>query len=350
MYPRISINIVTWNSMAYIPELLESISKQTYTNFNVLIVDNASTDGIELFLKEKFPRVTFIRNARNLGFSGAHNQGIRYALEHWGMDDLADKFILVNKPEFIFTPTYLERLVESAEQQESFGVFGGKLLRAYGERLGDELLRETVKSDLIDSTGLRFHKNFTCTDRGAGEMDKGQFEDAEEVFAICGASMLIRAQAFQDVRYQDEFFDHDFFAFEDDVDLAFRMHYMGWNAWYEPKAVAYHCRGRFGQENRRVWSRLFHSTKKSRASRYYSVRNHWLFLLKNLDVISLIVLFPRLFLTEFVRCLRLFFFDWANIRAIFDTIRLIPRILAKRRSIQQTKKVRGKYIRKQFAH
>ena len=181
-------------------------------------------------------------------------------------------------------------------------------------------------------------------------MDKGQFEDAEEVFAICGASMLIRAQAFQDVRYQDEFFDHDFFAFEDDVDLAFRMHYMGWNAWYEPKAVAYHCRGRFGQENRRVWSRLFHSTKKTRASRYYSVRNQWLFLLKNLDVISLIVLFPRLFLTEFVRCLRLFFFDWANIRAIFDTIRLIPRILAKRRSIQQTKKVRGKYIRKQFAH
>lgn len=349
MYPRISIHIVSWNSMQFIPDLLASIEKQTFQDFQVLIVDNGSSDGIETFLREKYPSVRFIRNARNLGFSGAHNQGIRYALEHWGDAELDDKFILITNPDILFTPTYLERLLESTRGKEAFGAFGGKLLRAYGEGVTDEVLRETVQSDRIDSTGFRFHKNFTFTDRGAEDLDEGQYDQAEEVFGLSGALVLFRARALQSVRYNDEFFDHDFFAYKEDVDMAFRMQYAGWSAWYEPRAIAYHYRGMYGEEKMGIFARIKNRKNKSLHRRYFTTRNHWLFLLKDLDIVSLFVSFPRLLITEGARLGFILTLEWQNLKAIFDAMKLIPRIWTKRRATMRSKVVPGRMIRKKFA-
>jgi GT2 family glycosyltransferase len=349
MYPKISIHIVAWNSMQFIPDLLASIQKQTFQDFQVLIIDNGSSDGLESFVQEKYPQVRFLRNARNLGFSGAHNQGMRYAIEHWGQDQLEDKFILVTNPDILFTPSYLEELVRATKGKEVCGTFGGKLLRAYGEGLSDEVLKETVHSDRIDSTGLRFHKNFTFTDRGAGEMDEGQYDEQEEVFGLSGALVLYRALALQSVRYRDEFFDHDFFAYKEDVDMAFKMQYAGWQTLYVPKAVAYHYRGMYGQEKMGFFARIKNRKNKSLHRSYYSTRNHWLLLLKELDVVSFFVLFPRLFFAEMSRCFYVLFFETKNSRAFLDAIRLVPRIWAKRGVIQKTKIVPGRLIRKKFA-
>ena len=117
MYPRVSVNIVSWNGMKFIPELLASIFAQTYTDFNVLIVDNGSSDGVEAYVREHFPQVAFLRNARNLGFAPAHNQAIRYAIEHWGGEDLSDRFVLVTNQDAIFAPTFLEEIVRAAVER-----------------------------------------------------------------------------------------------------------------------------------------------------------------------------------------------------------------------------------------
>lgn len=335
--------------MQFIPDLLASIEKQTMQDFQVLIVDNGSSDGIESFLQEKYPHVRFIRNARNLGFSGAHNQGVRYALEHWGDAELDDKFILITNPDIIFTPTYLEELLQATQGKDAYGAFGGKLLRAYGEGLTDEVLRETVRSDRLDSTGLRFHKNYTFTDRGAGELDEGQYDQAEEVFGLSGALVLYRARALQSVRYNDEFFDHDFFAYKEDVDMAFRMQYAGWSAWYAPRAVAYHYRGMYGQEKMGFFARIKNRKNKSLHRSYFSTRNHWLLLLKDLDAVSALVLFPRLFLAEVARLGYILTLEMKNVKAIFDALKLVPRIWTKRRVTMRTKVVPGRMIRKKFA-
>lgn len=335
--------------MQFIPDLLATIEKQTFQDFQVLIVDNGSSDGIETFVKERYPHVRFLRNARNLGFSGAHNQGIRYALEHWGEGSLDDKFILITNPDILFTPTYLEELIRSTVGKEEYGSFGGKLLRAYGEGVADEVLKETVRSDRLDSTGLRFHKNYTFTDRGAGEMDKGQYDEEEEVFGLSGALVMFRASALESVRYGDEFFDHDFFAYKEDVDLAFRMQYTGWLAWYAPKAVAYHYRGMYGQEKMGFFARIKNRRNKSRHRSYFSTRNQWLFLWKNLDLVSLVILFPRLLVSECSRFFYVILLETKNSKAFFDAARLIPRIWTKRRVIMRTKKVPGRVIRKRFA-
>ncbi len=335
--------------MPFIPELLASIEKQTFQDFQVVIVDNASSDGIESFLQESYPQVRFIRNARNLGFSAAHNQAIRYALEHWHEADLENHFILVTNPDIIFTPTYLEQLLASTQGKETGAAFGGKLLRAYGEGVADDVLKETIHSDRIDSTGLRFHKNYTFTDRGAGELDEGQYAQAEEVFGLSGALVMLRASALLRIRYQDEFFDHDFFAYKEDVDLAFRLRAAGFTAWYDPRAVAYHYRGMYGQERMGIWARIKNRKNKSLHRSYFSTRNHWLLLSKNLDVVSLLVLFPRLFVAEGMRFFYILFLETKNSKAIFDALKLLPRVLRKRSAMMQGQVVKGRLIRKQFA-
>ncbi len=349
MYPRISVHIVAWNSMRFLPDLLKSLSEQTFQDFSVLVIDNGSTDGVEAFLREQYPQITFLRNVRNLGFSAAHNQGIRYALERWPKEDWSDRFILVTNPDLIFEPNCLERLVASADVHPEAGTFGPKLRRAFGENLHDETLQETVKSDLIDSTGLRARKNRTVADRGAGEMDEGQYDEAVEIFGVSGALALYRAQALQDARFEDEFFDHDFFAYKEDVDLAWRLQHLGWSARFVPDAVAFHYRGMYGKEKMGLWERMRNRRNKSRLRSYYSNRNHWLVLLKNERFINFLLASWRIVPLEGLRVLYTVVFETRNTKSFIDAIALFPRIWKKRRAWLPKRKRSAKELRSWFA-
>ncbi|MEK7451861.1 MAG: hypothetical protein AAB664_00830, partial [Patescibacteria group bacterium] len=195
----------------------------------------------------------------------------------------------------------------------------------------------------------QLHKNFTCTDRGSGEMDKGQYDVSENVFGITGALVLYRASTLQHIRFKDEFFDHDFFAYKEDVDLAWRLRQAGVGAWYQSTAIAYHYRGMYGQEKMGWIDRLRHRKSKSRLRSYYSTRNHWAMLSKNMDIFSFIVFFPYLFLTEMARFVYVFFFEGSNRRAIAHAILWIPRMFQKRRSMKNIKTVSVFRLMKQFA-
>ena len=347
MNPKISINIVVWNSMQFLPELLASIEKQTYQNKSVLIIDNGSTDGTEVFVKEKYPRVAYLRNVRNLGVSVANNQGIRFVLEH-GNEPQEEKAILIVSPDMILTEMCLTTLVESMAGKDEYGSFGGKLLRAYGEGLADEQLREIVRSDRIDSTGFRLRKNFTFLNRGAGEMDEGQFDTAGDVFGHSGSLVLLRAVALMDLRDGDEFFDTDFFSYKEDIDLAWRLQQMGWRSWYESNAKAYHYFGKYGKEHTGWIGRYKNHHGKSRMYDYYSIRNQWLLLVKNLDLFSFLVSFPRLLLRGLFRFVVLLLFEMKNINAFIGAIRLTPLMLKKRFLLRNKKTVSGRLIRKRF--
>lgn len=347
-YPKLSIHIVTWNSMRFLPDLLESIMGQTYRDFNVLVIDNASSDGIEAFLREQYPEIVFIRNARNLGFSAAHNQGIRYAIEHWPASERADRFILLTNPDVLLTPTYLEALMAVTPAHPEVGAFGGKLLRAFGENVGDEVLKEVVRSDRIDSVGLNPHRNHTVTDRGAGELDEGQYEEQEQVFGISGALALFRASALDEVRFGDEVLDHDFFAYKEDVDLAWRLQQTGWDALYVPSAVAYHYRGMYGPEKNGFWKRLHNRREKSSLRNFFSTRNHWLLLLKNLRCTSLLFSLPWILVYEGARLVYVLIFERSGWRALKEIVILAPRMWKKRRATMRACQRPGREIRRWF--
>ncbi len=348
MYPKLSIHIVAWNSMRFIPDLIASLSQQTFQDYNILLIDNGSTDGVETFIRQQYPQITFLRNARNLGFSGAHNQGIRYALEHWDPAEYDNSFVLVTNPDILMTPTFLEELMKATVDHPTVGAFGGKLRRAFGENLADETLQETVRSDLLDSTGLQPHRNRTFTDRGAGEMDTGQYDNAREVFGLSGALVLYRASAINEVRNEYEFFDDDFFAYKEDVDLAWRLQRSGWDALYVPEALAFHYRGMFGAEKMGLWQRFINRRSKSKSRSFYSTRNQLLLLIKNLSFIDAML---AAFLIASLEVARFFFtllFESSNLRAYASAFCLTPTMLKKRFRLMRSRKRSSKELRKWF--
>ncbi|MBI5793467.1 glycosyltransferase family 2 protein [Candidatus Uhrbacteria bacterium] len=347
MTPKVSINIVAWNSMQFIPELMKSIMVQTYRDFNVVVIDNGSNDRVEAYLREHYPDVVLIRNARNLGFATAHNQGIRYAIEHWSSGEIKDRFILVTNPDIIFTPTFLEELLAQVNGHPECGSFGGKLMRAFGENLADEVFKETVHSDRIDSTGLNPHHNFTVTDRGAGELDLGQFDELQSVFGISGALVLYRALSLQEARYKDEFFDHDFFSYKEDVDLAWRLQQLGWDALYVPQAKAFHYRGMYGPEKSGILQKIRNWRTKSSIRNFYSTRNQWLMLLKNVEFVHALLALPWFLPSEAARFLYVVFFD-QGLKAFVGALALVPVMLHKRHATRSQRKRSGKGIRQWF--
>jgi len=316
---RISINIVTWNGLRFLPEALETIYNQTYKDFNIIIVDNGSTDGTVEYVKNNFPDITMLRNVRNLGFAHGHNQAIRMALNRWSEEEMKDHFVLVTNQDILLNPDFLENIVKEADEHTGAASFGGKLFKAFTNASDDEM-NENVKSDILDSTGLKIFRSRRVVDRGAGERDQGQYDNERDVFGISGAILLLRASALADVRYGDEFFDADFFSYKEDVDLAWRLRLRGWESRYVPEAVAYHYRGAYSPMRSSWYDTLKSRRKRSRLVNFYSFTNHYFLFIKNCYFKNCLIHLPWIFFYEFKKLLFTFFLEpwtfWPGLRRI----------------------------------
>jgi len=187
------------------------------SNFELILVDNASSDGSFQTAIKLFPRISSIRNASNLGFAKANNLGIRASRGEW--------IVLLN-PDTRVTNGWLEALTTCAGSRKNIGIVTPKLLRK------DE--------KTIDSTGHSFDFRTALTgDRGAGEFDGGQYEDAEVIPSCSFACALIARQLFDEVGLLDE----RMIIYYEDLDLCLRGRIAGWRVLYCPQSVVYHSRG-----------------------------------------------------------------------------------------------------------
>ncbi len=344
---RVSINIVTWNGLRYLPELLESIDAQTFRDFTVRVIDNGSDDGTVEYLASQRPDIMLVRNVKNHGFAAGHNQGIRYALDRWG-EELDDRYILVANQDIILAPDFLGSLVAQADQYLKIGSFCGKLLRAYGENLNDEYLKETVRSERIDSTGIRSNRWRRFTDRGAGELDEGQYDNEQEVFGASGALAFYRASALSGVCVRGEYFDEDFFSYKEDVDLAWRLQNLGWKARYVPSSVAYHFRGIYGKEKTGVLGRIRDRRKKRPFFAALSTRNHWLTILKNERMINAVLSLPLVIPLELLRIGYMAIFEPRSLWVVPSFFKLAPKMFGKRKDVMKRCNVKASEIRGWF--
>lgn len=263
------MHLVSWNSRHHLPACLQSIMTQEYQPLELLVIDNASIDGSEVWLREYYPQVHMLRNTRNLGFARAHNQGLL----------LTDApYVVMVNPDIILRPDWVARAVAFLEDHPEVGSYGGKILRF--DYTADEL-REVRFSGIIDTTGLIANRARHFSDRGSGENDNGQYDQPEPVFGFSGALVMYRRSALENLRYRDEYIDDDFFAYKDDADLSWRLQRHGWVAWYDPKSIAHHHRTIKGQSA--TTDRLIakNHQRRSALNSYYSYRNHWLMLIKN---------------------------------------------------------------------
>ncbi|MCP1393569.1 MAG: glycosyltransferase family 2 protein [Methanothrix harundinacea] len=208
----ISVVIPNYNGRRYLEMCLSSLFSQTYQDFEVILVDNGSWDGSSEYVEKRFPGVRVVRNEENLGFAGGVNSGIRQAR--------GEKILTLNN-DTKADKDLIKSLSEAMDSDAEVGMCASKMLFCDGR---------------INSTGICLSRSGAAWDRGMGEVDEGQYDEVEEVFGPCAGAALYRREMLDEIGL----FDEDFFAYMEDVDLAFRGQLAGWKCLYILSAVVYH--------------------------------------------------------------------------------------------------------------
>jgi GT2 family glycosyltransferase len=227
----VSVTVVTYNSGRFIRRCLESALAQTGVRVEVLVVDNASTDGTTDILETFEDRCHIVYNQENTGFAAAQNQAITLSTGDW---------VLTLNPDVLLMPGFLATLTEAGEAHSEVGAVCGKLLNFKANF-------EIPDQPRIDSTGIFFNPMLRHLDRGSQEVDTGQYGKVEYVFGATAAAALYRRSMINDVAITvddrpGEFFDADFFVYREDADVAWRAQLLGWKCLYTPAALGYHVR------------------------------------------------------------------------------------------------------------
>ena len=224
MNSSVSVHIVTYNSAGDVSTCLAALHAQKYPIQQVIVVDNASSDNTVQQVNSHSQlfndAIYIVENVANVGFAPAHNQAILLS---------STDYVLVLNPDVTLHPDYIKLLVEQMEHRADIGSATGKLLLSSNPKV-------------VDSTGLIMNNHCRAFDRGAGELSS-RWDDSGEVFGVSGAAALYSRRMIEDISIDDEFFDSDFFAYKEDVDVAWRAGLLGWKSNYIAEAIGYHARG-----------------------------------------------------------------------------------------------------------
>lgn len=213
--PKASVIIPAWNGAAYLPACLDALLAQESANFEVIVVDNASTDGSADLVADRYPDIRLVRHDSNLGFAGACNTGLRAAQ--------GDVLVLLNQ-DTVVHPGWLAASVQALEEGPA-GIVGCKILYPDGETV------QHAGAWIEWPSGLAHH-------HGQGERDEGQWDAPRAVEGVTGAAMALRREVLDAVGLLDEAFWPGYF---EDADLCYRAREAGYKIGYTPQAVLTHA-------------------------------------------------------------------------------------------------------------
>jgi GT2 family glycosyltransferase len=325
---RVSVSLVTFNGRHWLDACLASLLAQTHPDLEIVALDNGSTDGTAGYLADfaaRHPEVRLLLEPANLGFAGGHNRVIARTT--------GDLVCLLNQ-DVVLDSSFLAEAVAGFAGSPTVGAVQG---RVYG------MTPEGHRTGIHDTTGLEIHRNRRVVSRGQGTGASDLLDQPGEVFGADGPCPVYRRSALDDVacpgRPGPEVLDEDFFAYKEDVDLAWRLRLAGWDAVYVPTAVAWHGRGAAQPSEGGLLRFIRHRRAMAPWLRRTSWRNHRLMLVKNES--------PGLFFRDFVpiawREVRSAAFmaavHPADLLAIASLVRLIPRMLRKRRHLRSRRRV-----------
>ncbi len=265
---KVAIQLLSWNGLKYLPGCLDSLFKQTYKDFSLYVLDNASQDGSLEWLKKEQQdgryKFQLLVEEKNLGFAGGHNV---LFTKHEA------PYVLLLNQDIIFEPGLVEKLVRFMDEHPKVGAVGGVLYR--WKRTPEEV-------PVVDSLGLKLLTNGRVIELGQGESATVVPASPRQIFGVSGALPLYRRASLDKLKAeQGEIFDGSFFAYKEDVDLAYRLRLAGFEAWLEPAAVGWHDRTIAG--DRSLSDSVARKGRQGRhqIARFYSYRNHLLLLLKD---------------------------------------------------------------------
>ncbi len=310
MSVKVSLMVVNWNGKELLQESLQAIRKQVFQDYEVIVVDNGSTDGSVFLLKESFPEVKIMELDNNHGFAGGNLAGLKLC---------QGEYIALLNNDALPDPNWLGLLVEVMENSEETGICASRIMVA--------------DTDLLDAAGDGYATAGFGFKRGNGNPSRS-FMKKENVFGASAGAVLYRRSMIEQIG----FFDPDFFIVNEDTDLNFRAQLMGWKCVYVPESVVFH---------------KVSMTRKLRSQSqvYYKIRNTDFVLIINMPLMLILRFFPHIILGQlfFVVKYALIRGYWrAVFRAKRDTLKMLPDLLGKRRKIQKMKSVSNAYLRSIF--
>ena len=261
---EVSVVIPNFNGIAFLDSVLASLEGQTLSNFEVILVDNGSTDGSCSFVTANYPWVHLIELSENFGFCGAVNAGIRAAK--------APYVLLLNNDTEV-KEDFVEEMLAAIRRHKNAFSCGARMVQ-YHDR------------DRLDDVG-----NYYCAlgwsfARGRGK-DIHAYETEDKIFSACAGAAIYRKKIVEKIGY----FDEEHFAYLEDTDIGYRARIYGYENWYAPKAIVYHVGS---------------GTSGSRYNQFktrYSSRNNIYLIYKNMPLLQIILNLPFLavgFLIKFL--------------------------------------------------
>ncbi len=210
------IIIVNYNGKELLEKSLPSVVK--YTDADICVVDNNSTDDSLSFLKNNYPSIKLIESEENLGYGNAHNLALETHPNY-------NYYVFMNN-DITVTSNWLEEMIKVFNTKEGVGAVGPKIL----------LSEKKDEKYLINSAGMDINKHLMAYDRYEGEYDDEKYNTVEKVDGICGAVMLLSKEVIEKVKG----FNPKMFLYYEDVDLSLRIRDLGYDIYYCGNSVVYH--------------------------------------------------------------------------------------------------------------
>ena len=300
---RVSVIVLSWNRREDLRRCLDAVAAQTYADREIVVVDNGSTDGSADMVRSEYQAVRLIRSATNLGFAAGNNLAIRAT---------DTPYVATLNNDALAEPGWLAALVAAAESDPTLGSVASKMVFQHDP-------------STINSCGIALDRAGIAWDLGGG-LPAALVEKPREVFGPCAGAALYRRALLDDVGL----FDEDFFAYLEDVDLAWRAHLRGWRCVLAPDAVVRHAHsGTLGEG--------------SPLKRYLLARNKVWTVAKCLPTARLAADLPLAVLYDVgaVAFAVARHGDWAALRGRLAGLAGLPRVLRERAQVQRSRVIDG---------
>jgi GT2 family glycosyltransferase len=267
--PKIAVVILNWNGRAFLEQFLPFVILSEYSNYELIIADNASTDDSILFLEKNYPEARIIRLPENYGFAKGYNEALK--------EVTADYYVLLNSDVEV-TSGWLEPMATLLESDPTIAACQPKLLSYHNRTLFEYA---GAAGGWLDKYGYPFAKGRVFDDC---EVDNGQYDQAEPIFWASGAALFIRPTAFHGVKGFDEYF----FAHQEEIDLCWRIQLTGQKIYSCPASVVYHVGGgTLPKQNTRKTYLNFRNNRIMLSKNLPFPRNLWVMVARDfLDAVS----------------------------------------------------------------
>ncbi|MEC8689137.1 MAG: glycosyltransferase family 2 protein [Candidatus Neomarinimicrobiota bacterium] len=307
---KVSVIIPHWNGIDVLSECLDSLGKSNYKNIEIIVVDNASSDGSQDWIRSNHPNIILVQNKSNLGYAEGCNVGAKSS---------SGEYLIFLNNDTVQNENWIESLVDFLNLNRNVAAVQPKILNYFDRTKFDYA---GGCGGWIDVLGFPFARGRLFLNL---EKDEGQYEKIRPIFWASGTALMIRKKMFIDLNG----FDKTFFAHQEEIDLCWKIHLSGKEVWSVPTSVVFHKNA--------VTLPMF-----SRKKQYLNHRNSLLMMLTNYSLPMTLYLFPIRLYLEFVALFyALFCFDISHFIGIIQSLLWIithPHIIVSRRI--RTRKIR----------